>query len=647
MDLQVFMCFSLLLIHSLFSFLSPLFSSLMEDVDIILLNIFRDLGFSLSPNDSLKSFDSERFFSVTKLALDSIHHANGSQPPVLPKSLPQPKAARYRVCSSAASAVRDLGYSGEVGYEIFLYPNEFEVRRLLQFLVNKLPKNVERPEKSNDSSAVPGSSAYCFNSFINTRWSPLDVLSSCEQPNFPYVSQLIVPPNALSRLSPLPSSSSSSLSYYHSSSHPVLFSQVRSPAAFVSSLLVCSHQEVLAQAEREKKWHENNSTNQRNERDRSLNSLLVGAFKNAARIRSLNADKSLGFGSLLSGSGTSTAFTRKTQFEQEKQKVQQVQEIKVKSEDEEKKREEELKEERETQLKALQEELERMASQSKAMDLKSDQLSATARQSEAELHSLSSTTQQLEDAYKVRKRTIDLLPEAAKNMSELSRLVEASSQRLVELAGEWEKHRQPLLEKLRKAKAALGERKEDVVRKLTQIKRMREEMKSAAEDIREKEKGQKELTEELAGMPKSINRQVYVRRIMDIMRNLDKQKQEIKKILGDVRNVQKEINVVSEASKRSFAVADELVFQAAKKNTTDLLIARAYKMLVELRDGFLELVRGVEEAGRVQNEIRELSAQIEDIETRNAAMNTEQLQTDLAQVKKENKTLQTKLKGAK
>lgn len=64
----------------------------------------------------------------------------------------------------------------------------------------------------------------------------------------------------------------------------------------------------------------------------------------------------------------------------------------------------------------------------------------------------------------------------------------------------------------------------DVGIKVDQIKRMRAEMKEKSQDLREKDALYKQVLEELNKMPKSINRQVYVRRIMDIVKNLDKQK---------------------------------------------------------------------------------------------------------------------------
>jgi hypothetical protein len=38
---------------------------------------------------------------------------------------------------------QELGFTGEIGYNQLLYPNEKDTRRLLQFLVQRLPKQEE------------------------------------------------------------------------------------------------------------------------------------------------------------------------------------------------------------------------------------------------------------------------------------------------------------------------------------------------------------------------------------------------------------------------------------------------------------------------------------------------------------------------
>jgi len=242
---------------------------------------------------------------------------------------------------------------------------------------------------------------------------------------------------------------------------------------------------------------------------------------------------------------------------------------------------------------------------------------------------------------------LDLLPEAEKNLEQLGQVSVDNTKRLLKFGEEWEKTRVPLVIKIRRGKQLLDQRKGDVGKKVALIKRMRVEMKAKAQAVREKDLIYKQVAEELSKLPKSINRQVYIRRIMDIVKNLDKQKLDIRKILEDVKRAQKDINQVTKTSQRSFAMTDEVVYQTAKTNRDDPVATQAYKNVLTMREGFEALVEKVAETGRCKNEITEMQARIESLDQRNTSLNMERVQKDLEQVKKENKQLANKIRAIK
>ncbi|NXY54319.1 CCD22 protein, partial [Callaeas wilsoni] len=57
--------------------------------------------------------------------------------PLLPPGI----SARFRLASDLAAACQELGFGGDVGYQTFLYSSEHDTRRLLLFLVEKLPRD--------------------------------------------------------------------------------------------------------------------------------------------------------------------------------------------------------------------------------------------------------------------------------------------------------------------------------------------------------------------------------------------------------------------------------------------------------------------------------------------------------------------------
>eukprot|EP00352_Strombidinopsis_acuminata_P008756 CAMPEP_0176359122 /NCGR_PEP_ID=MMETSP0126-20121128/16082_1 /TAXON_ID=141414 ORGANISM="Strombidinopsis acuminatum, Strain SPMC142" /NCGR_SAMPLE_ID=MMETSP0126 /ASSEMBLY_ACC=CAM_ASM_000229 /LENGTH=77 /DNA_ID=CAMNT_0017713663 /DNA_START=1766 /DNA_END=1999 /DNA_ORIENTATION=+ len=75
-------------------------------------------------------------------------------------------------------------------------------------------------------------------------------------------------------------------------------------------------------------------------------------------------------------------------------------------------------------------------------------------------------------------------------------------------------------------------------------------------------------------MPKDINRNQYLKRINEIISNLKGQKGEIKNILGDVKDIQKETQQVVRKIKETDSVVEEKIFVDAKK---DKLALEIYK----------------------------------------------------------------------
>ncbi|XP_074927403.1 coiled-coil domain-containing protein 22 [Chelonoidis abingdonii] len=140
-------------------------------------------------------------------------------------------------------------------------------------------------------------------------------------------------------------------------------------------------------------------------------------------------------------------------------------------------------------------------------------------------------------------------------------LVESSAQRLVHLAAQWETRRGPLMDQYRHLRAARHSRQLESTRRVSEIQALNERGRSAATEARRKEELCRQLLTELESLPKDVSRAAYTQRILEIIGNIRKQKEEITKILSDTRALQKEINSLTGKLDRTFAVTDELVFK--------------------------------------------------------------------------------------
>ena len=136
---------------------------------------------------------------------------------------------------------------------------------------------------------------------------------------------------------------------------------------------------------------------------------------------------------------------------------------------------------------------------------------------------------------------------------------------------------------------------------------LRDKERELLEECKSKDQQYSQLVTEVQKLPREVNRSAYTQRILEIINNVRKQKDEIDKVLADTREIQKDINTLTGRLERSFTVVDELIFRDARTNETS---RRAYKLLATLHSDCSELVTLVEETGATIREIRDLEEQV-------------------------------------
>lgn len=610
----------------------------MEQVDNTIIPIITQLGCKL-PVQSISEFNSEYFFSACSAILRGIN-SKYNFPPALSKAT----AARYRECTKVAEAITELGYTSELGYNAFLYPEGPDMRKLLMWLVDKLPKVDDAKEADEVVGGGPSIEATirtALSEWTRELWSPHSNKLPCHS-----VSTV---PLAV----PRDKEPSAEVLKYWTKYQPLVTQQAPQHSMLAPSLFELNTREIILAQQKEKEWDVREN---KDEKANNISVVITEAFRSSLRTQGGTVgktDSSMLMSAYSSETGTkpSSAFGRRVDFGQDRKTdvptpaaaaaapAAKPAEAELSAEA----KEEIARQEREAKIEALRQQLQALREKRARYDAKIEEDVAMTRTIEGDLTEEDQKTGELEKGFKVKKRTIDLLPNAQENMQKLQEMADGAAQKLVDLAQQWEEHRGPLLAKYRKQKAGLADKKQDVGTKVDLIKRMRAEMKEKAQDIKEKDAIYAQAAEELSKMPKGVNRQVYVRRIMEIVKNLEKQKLEISKVLQDVHQVQKDINSLSQKAKRSFDVVDEIVFQAAK-DKKDPVATQTYRNVVDMRDAFVDLVKGVEEVGKLKNESRDISSSIQALEARNTNQNMDQVQKDLSQVQEENKKLTSQIK---
>ena len=280
-----------------------------------------------------------------------------------------------------------------------------------------------------------------------------------------------------------------------------------------------------------------------------------------------------------------------------------------------------------------------------------DEEAATTQNAEALLPSLAAKMEALKKTYNQHKKTLDLLPDAANNARKLQEIIDQNLAKYEKLLAEWDAHRSPLEEELGTLKCKRDMRRKKIEAKIEELKRLRNDINSMADDIREKEARALKLKAEYEKMPKNINRSIYTYRIMDIINSINKQKTEIKRVVADIREVQSVINRTSDTLLRTEAIADESLFQAAKggegAGPAKESSVESYKKLSSLRGVFEELIQAVQEIGKSEKAARNFETRAETLLQRVSGQSVEGLVKDLRVVRKENKELATKLKESR
>ena len=295
--------------------------------------------------------------------------------------------------------------------------------------------------------------------------------------------------------------------------------------------------------------------------------------------------------------------------------------------------EEEVEERRKATLEKYDSQLEKMLEAINKIKQEMEGFINQFRQIEAEKLSETNKTEGLKEEFMVKKAVIDLLPDAANNILKLQEISQANAGKLMQLAQEWETHRTTIIEEYRQLRSKFGDRKKGAQEKLSKIKEMREQMEKLRTDMQNKDEKYRQLMETYKSMPKDKSRAMYTERILEIVKNVKKQKLEIDKILSDTKEMKKEISKIQDKLNRSFAVTDELIFKDAKK---DPIAKQAYKYLVDMNEKFNSLTELVSQTGNLRNESLDLEIKIDQITARTKDLDLTQVESDLKAIKEEN-----------
>lgn len=632
-----------------------------QEADGIVIDTLRDIGCKLGKDfQSLKQVNCDILTEAVSRCINLIED-NGD---AIPNKIPRGVAKRHRYCTLLGEKMKGLGFNGDCGFQQFMYPNVRDSRKMLVFCVNKLPKAEEEGEEEvSDGAELNRTIRAALKKWGATFWRQ----DGHEPRHIVNASPLEIVDSKLSE-------NSSPMSRYYVQFLPLVSDQPRTNWDIAASVFEYDAEEAAVVAAREAAWGDEESDPERQKAalTSALRSAFVGAPKEFADVGSdvtlsnlpslddiLSACRGDGTRSN-DGSDMSSRFGNERMFSTESTAGATVPDDVIKTRDDDsdaavdpveaakqrrlaqKEKDERQFAEWEAELEALSKKLADAVSDA-ANDVSSKEAAeTTCRRLNSDLMKSLEDAKRLEAAYRVKERTLKMLPDASNNIIKLRAICNKSATGLVKLSAEWEKFRRTLVESYRHMKESHTLRKHACKQKVKEMKEMRAEMKGMSGELRQKEARLKFLLKEFAKMPKSVNRSLYTSRIMGIIEKVRKQNDEIENVIEQIRDVQGEINEVGQKLLRTEKLTDRRMYEVASRSN-DPAYVDAYRHLKDIRDAFEKLVVNVQSIGRLDNEMVVTRARIAQLKAQNTDENMRQIQKDLAEVKKENASLQKQL----
>lgn len=622
--------------------------------DAILVLSLGQLGVKGLEEMTLDSLTAEVLVEIVAKGLNLISDGEAKISPKLPPNV----ASRHRICTNIAKKVKDMGYTGDCGYNQLLYPSAKQSKDLLLWLVQNLPRS------EDDIPEVVGA-----NALLNKMMAE-SMKAWTEGIHYPHFCTRGVPPRNIYGYKPLRTVDGNYFATEDQDIRDVFKKSTKGKISPGASVMERHAYQIVADINYDTRL-ENDLAGLDDENGPGAGGMstkmkmkikeALGAAKHRAEGASQGGSGSakslsdilakLSKQDAVSGADTDTGresrFMHATKFAQDQ--VGSVGDGTSSSgaggdgaggagstSDADKMEEE---------IAAMKTFIEETTETIKNSNRKKETDQARAQQMESDLMNEGATVEALKREILIKQKTLEMLPQAAENIKKLQMICSDSSMRILNLSAEWENTRQPLLAKLREVKSKKGERRERCREMVDEMRKAREEMVTMIQELKEKQERAQQLADELSKLPKNINRALYTHRIMDIITSIGKQNKDIDKITNDIRDIQKTINSATMTLQRSDMIAEEMIFAAANQPKVDPPTVTTYRLLKDLRSKFDHLNNTISKTGTSERQSRELEVRIDQERQRVSLNNFQKVKEDLDLIKQENTLLIKQLKG--
>ncbi|XP_056394933.1 coiled-coil domain-containing protein 22 [Hyla sarda] len=495
---------------------------------------------------SVRHFNTDIIVEAVVRCLRVINPSVGS---TLSHVLPPGMSARFRIGTSLAQACQDLGYTGEVGYQTFLYSSEPDIRALLIFLAEKLPRHSQEDadQPAGKSAVLQREIATKIKQQLGLPWLPPSCRTAaakrsqslCRLHRFHAQSLSLAGDTSSKSIAP-------ERKEYWERYLPFVSTQLPHAYSLAASLLERNASDLSAVQEWEAEWKSQGLASRlspeeyRSRKRQRLHKRIQDQFRQCSQQLGENNVPSSSTQDLMdmlkaftveggTDQNKGSRFTHAQKFTHQQDPQVLTEQMQRAAESLPKKDTQDAQAEQE-ELSSLQQQIEDMERDIQALAESTKLLHLTISQVGEEAGKLQQQCDEKENLVKVKKRAVELLPDAENNLVKLQTMVDSSTQRMVNLVGQWETHRVRLMDEYRELRRLQQEKEDESSRWMKDVKDLYDKIRSAADEAKRKEELYKQLVSEYESLPKDVSRAAYTQRILEIVSNIKKQKEDITKV---------------------------------------------------------------------------------------------------------------------
>ena len=213
-----------------------------------------------------------------------------------------------------------------------------------------------------------------------------------------------------------------------------------------------------------------------------------------------------------------------------------------------------------TRLELLAEKIEGLKEQIQDQEDVYRQLSIDKKEQRKEMENETKELEQLKKSKKLKMQIAMLLDDSEESIGKLKQSLDVAVARREKLNNKFEAHKHPLEVHLESFSGTNAIKLLKAEEKVNSIKAVKKNIQEIQVDLKNKIQMQQQLQTELSQVKRITERSAYTSRIIDIIKSIKKQNNDIDDILRDTKSLQKAINTIEGQLQRQFLASEDLIW---------------------------------------------------------------------------------------